>query len=118
MDEAQKAPPPEVGVVTVKAEPTPIRTELPGRSVASVTSEVRPQVTGIIRNVPFMEGATVRVGQTLYEIDDAPFPAAVAQATAALASAEATVASTKARGERYPQLVGLGAGGQHDSDAA
>ena len=118
MDEAQKAPPPEVGVVTVKAEPTPIRTELPGRSVASVTSEVRPQVTGIIRNVPFMEGATVRVGQTLYEIDDAPFRAAVAQATAALASAEATVASTKARAERYAQLVRLGAVSQQDADDA
>jgi membrane fusion protein (multidrug efflux system) len=117
-DQAEKAPPPEVGVVTVKAEPTPIRTELPGRSVASVTSEVRPQVTGIIRNVPFREGATVRAGQTLYEIDDAPFRAAVAQATAALASAEATVVSTKARAERYAQLAKIGAVSQQDSDDA
>jgi membrane fusion protein (multidrug efflux system) len=117
-DQAKMPAPPEVGVVTVKAEPTPLRTQLPGRAVASVTSEVRPQVTGIIRSVPFKEGATVRAGQTLYEIDDAPFRATVAQTTAALASAEATVLSTRARAERFGLLVRNGGVSKQDADDA
>ena len=117
-DEAKMPPPPEVGVVTVKTEPTPIRTQLPGRAVASITSEVRPQVTGIIRSVPFKEGASVRAGQILYEIDDAPFRAAVAQAAAGLQSAEATVLSTKARAERFGLLVRNGGVSKQDADDA
>src|SRR5690349_13936501 len=95
--QAQKPAPPEVGVVTVKAESTPLRSDLPGRTVNAATSEVRPQVTGIIRSVTFREGALVRQGQVLYQIEDAPFRAAVNQAAAALASAEALVVSTKNR---------------------
>jgi membrane fusion protein (multidrug efflux system) len=117
-DQAQKVTPPEVGVVTVKAEPTPIRSELPGRTVASATSEVRPQVTGIIRNVPFKEGANVTKGQTLYELEDGPFRAAVGEASAAVTSAEAAVVSTGARAQRYAQLAKIGAVSQQDADDA
>jgi len=116
--QAEKPAPPEVGVVTVKAESTPLRSDLPGRTVNAATSEVRPQVTGIIRSVTFREGALVRQGQVLYQIEDAPFRAAVNQAAAALASSEALVVSTKNRATRFAQLAKDGAVAKQDSDDA
>ena len=57
------------------------------RAVAFETSEVRPQVNGIIRARNFTEGSYVRQGQPLYQIDPSLYRAAVDQASANLASA-------------------------------
>ena len=47
----------------------PLTVELAGRTTAHETSEVRPQVAGVIKARRFEEGALVHAGQTLYEID-------------------------------------------------
>ncbi len=89
-DPKQALPPPpipEVGVITVKTEPVLLTTELPGRTVAYLIAEIRPQVSGIIQKRLFEEGKDVQEGEVLYEIDPIPFQAAVEQAEANLAAA-------------------------------
>ena len=82
-------PPPRVSVVTLRAQPVPIVTVLPGRVNAYRTADVRPQVNGIILKRLFVEGSEVRAGQQLYQIDPAPYKAAYDSAVAANASARA-----------------------------
>src|SRR5438046_2422078 len=84
-------PPAEVTVVTVKPEKVALKTELSGRTTASLTSEVRPQITGIIRARTFEEGARVKQGQVLYQIDPAQYRATFEGAQADLASARASL---------------------------
>src|SRR5665213_2250932 len=72
--------PPEVGVVTLAAGRVDLVTELPGRTSPFELADVRPQVGGIIIARPFTEGADVRAGQVLYQIDPAPYRAALGQA--------------------------------------
>lgn len=109
-ESAPPAPgPPAVGVVTLKTESVPLLNELPGRVTAFETAEVRPQISGIIRRRLFQEGGFVRAGQLLYEIDDAPYRAALAQAQGSLASANATIQSTSLQAQRYKELVAINA---------
>src|SRR4051812_30930117 len=61
--------PAEVMVVTLHSEPVALQTELVGRTAPFRSAEVRPQVTGIIKSRLFREGANVREGETLYQID-------------------------------------------------
>src|SRR5262249_12146514 len=70
-DAAKNGPPPapEVGVITLALESYAATIQLPGRVTAYETSEVRPQIGGIVRSRTFREGAPVRAGQTLYTID-------------------------------------------------
>src|SRR4051812_24975338 len=63
------AAPVEVGVLTLAPETVLLTTELPGRTAAFETFEVRPQVSGVIRARLFTEGQLVERGQTLYQID-------------------------------------------------
>lgn len=106
-DGAQQAAPaaPNVGVITVKREPTVLVSELPGRINAFQTAEIRPQVSGIILKREFTEGSQVKQGQPLYTIDPAPYEATLASAKAALARAEADLEVTKNRANRYAELV-------------
>lgn len=106
-DGAQQAAPaaPNVGVITVKREPTVLVSELPGRINAFQTAEIRPQVSGIILKREFTEGSQVKQGQPLYTIDPAPYEATLASAKAALARAEANLEVTKNRANRYAELV-------------
>src|SRR5580704_12920006 len=67
------APPPEVGVITVHPTTVQRTTELPGRTTAVTTSDVRPQITGVILRRLFTEGSEVKEGQQLYEIDPRPY---------------------------------------------
>ena len=89
---------PQVGIVTLEAEPFALTTELPGRAQAYRVAEVRPQVDGIIQKRLFTEGSEVKAGQQLYQIDDAIY-----QAT--YKSAQASLASTKSLADRYALLV-------------
>ena len=111
-------PPPAVGVVTIKAETAPLLTELPGRIAALETAEVRPQIGGVIRRRLFTEGATVRAGQLLYEIEDAPYRAALGQAQGALARAQAAIRATGLQAQRYKELVGINAVSRQEADNA
>lgn len=104
---AQQAAP--VGVVTLKKNTFPVTTILPGRAEAFQTADIRPQVSGIIREIPFREGGEVKKGDILYQIEDAPYRATVAQARAAIAKAEASVPSAQSNFDRYQRLVGSGA---------
>lgn len=111
-------PPPAVGVVTLKTENAPLFNELPGRIVAVETAEVRPQISGIIRRRLFQEGGYVRAGQLLYEIEDAPYRAALAQAEGQLARANAAIRSTGLQAQRYRDLVSINAVSRQEYDDA
>ncbi|EQA97707.1 membrane fusion protein (multidrug efflux system) [Sphingobium wenxiniae] len=111
-------PPPAVGVVTLKAETAPLTAELPGRIAAMETAEVRPQISGVIRRRLFTEGGYVKAGQVLYEIDDAPYRAALAQAQGNLARAQASISATSLQAQRYRELVGINAVSRQEADNA
>jgi membrane fusion protein (multidrug efflux system) len=113
---AQMAP--EVGVITLKPQEAKISTVLPGRVVAYQTSEVRPQVTGILLKRNFVEGAEVREGDLLYEIDPVQYKAALASAEAAVQRADATLVSVKLKAARKTQLLQTNAASQQDVDDA
>ena len=109
---------PQVGYVTVKIEAVPLTTSLGGRIVAFETSEVRPQVNGIVRRRLFTEGGLVRAGQPLYQIDASLYQAAVDQATANLASARASAQAAEEKAKRFEPLAKIQAVAQQDySDA-
>jgi membrane fusion protein (multidrug efflux system) len=98
-------PPPEVGVVTVTPQEVALQTELPGRVEAVRIAQVRARVNGIILKRLFREGSEVKAGQLLYEIDAAPYRAALEGAQAALARAQANLAQASAQAERDAPLV-------------
>jgi membrane fusion protein (multidrug efflux system) len=94
-----------VGIIVVSEQPVTLTTELPGRTSAYETSDVRPQVDGIIRARLFTEGDYVRAGQPLYKIDPIPYEARVANAQAALAKAQASTIGAEGQVRRYAELV-------------
>jgi membrane fusion protein, multidrug efflux system len=81
---APKGGPPEVAVVTIQPQPLVVTTELTGRTSAHLVAEVRPQVGGLIQKRLFTEGSEVKEGDVLYQIDPAPFDAALENAAANL----------------------------------
>ncbi len=105
---------PEAGYVVVTAQDVPLVVELAGRTTAYETSEVRPQVNGLIKARKFTEGGVVKQGQTLYEIDPSLYRAAVAQAQANLANAQAAEASASAKAARYKPLADIEAVSKQD----
>ena len=117
---AQQGPkgPPTVGVVTLRTQTVELDNELPGRTSAFETADVRPQVNGVIVKRLFVEGALVRKGQPLYQIDPAPYRAALDAAKAQLASAVALVATDKVKAQRYGDLVKINAVSKQDYDDA
>ena len=110
--------PAAVGVVVVRTEPVNLTMELSGRTSASLVSEVRPQVNGVIKARLFQEGTNVRAGQPLYQIDPATYRASLDSANAALAQAQATATSAKLKAERYKELVAINAVSKQDNDDA
>ena len=95
-----------------------LATELPGRTAAVETSDVRPQVNGLVLQRLFTEGDQVRAGQPLYRIDPQPYQAQAASATAALARANAGIASSAALARRYGELVRINAIAKQDYENA
>ncbi len=116
----QQAPagPPQVGVVTVQSQPVTLTTELPGRTNAYETSEVRPQVNGLVTARLFQEGDFVQKGQALYRIDPSPYQAQVASARAAVTRARAAISSSQALARRYGELVKINAISRQDFENA
>ena len=96
---------PEVGFVVVHPSDAALTTELAGRTSAFESSDVRPQVSGIIRRRFFTEGSIVRRGQPLYEIDPRVYRAAVNEASANLQSAQANAEATRIQAERFRPLA-------------
>ena len=115
---ADPPPPPEVAVVTLKTEPVTVTAELPGRTVAVMVSEVRPQIRGLIQRRLFTEGQQVTAGQVLYQIDPALYQADYDSAAATLARAEAALVSARLLAERYAELVKIEAVSKQQNDDA
>ncbi len=104
---APAAPP--VGVLTVVAQSQGLHTELAGRTRASQSAEVRPQVSGILQKRLFTEGDTVKAGQPLYQIDARTLEAAAKSAEAALAKSRASAQTARTNAERNAELVKIDA---------
>ena len=109
---------PDVGVVILQAAPVTLSTELAGRATPYESSDVRPQVGGIIVARPFTEGANVKAGQVLYRLDPAPYRAAYDQARAQVASAQANLTTTQLKAQRYGELVKINGVAKQDYDDA
>ncbi|MBS1204734.1 MAG: efflux transporter periplasmic adaptor subunit [Proteobacteria bacterium] len=108
----------QVGVVTLKAEPVTLFSDLTGRVTGTMVSDVRPQVEGIIKKRLFKEGDDVVAGQVLYEIDPATYQASYDEAVAQLQNAVAIVNSSKLKAERYAALVKENGVSRQDADDA
>jgi membrane fusion protein (multidrug efflux system) len=117
-DANAKKPPPEVEIVTIRSEVVAMTIDLPGRTSPFAISDVRPQIAGIIQARLFQEGATVKAGQPLYQIDPASYQALFDQAKAQLAYAQANVQTTRLKAERYADLVRINGVSKQDSDDA
>lgn len=116
-----KMPPPQkadVGVVVIAPSTQAIVNELPGRTNARMIAEIRPQVSGIIQERTFVEGANVKAGDVLYRIDPAIYQAEVASAQASLEKAEANLKSIQVKAERYAELLTINAVSKQDNDDA
>ncbi|MEO5734790.1 MAG: efflux RND transporter periplasmic adaptor subunit [Rubrivivax sp.] len=106
--------PKTVGYVVASQSSVPVVTELAGRASAYRQSEVRPQVSGVIRRRLFTEGALVKAGQPLYEIDASLYRAATAVAEANLQNAQASAEAARALADRYKPLAAIEAVSQQD----
>jgi membrane fusion protein (multidrug efflux system) len=132
-------PTPEVATVTVAPQSLVLTTELPGRTCAYLVAEIRPQVNGLIQKRQFTEGSDVKAGEVLYQIDPAPFqaaldsaaanldmvrrtaeqaPAALAASVARLAAQKATLALAQVNRQRYEELAKDKAVSNSDRDQA
>lgn len=107
-------PAPEVGYIVATPTQVPLSVTLSGRTSAVEVSEVRPQVSGIIRRRLFTEGSMVRAGQPLFEIDPSLYRAAANQAAANLSSARASAAAAIAKADRYKPLADMEAIARQD----
>jgi len=111
-------PPPEVGVVTVAPARADLAAELPGRLEAYRVAQVRARAAGILQKRVFTEGSDVKAGQVLFEIDAAPYRAALASAQATLARAEANLLQAQSLADRYAPLAKSQAVSQQEALAA
>lgn len=118
-DNGRHRPPAQVGYFVAQVSTVPLSVTLGGRTVAYETSEVRPQVTGLVQRRLFAEGGYVRAGQPLYQIDPSLYRAAANQAQANLASARASADAASAKAARYKPLAEMEAVSKQDyTDAA
>jgi len=113
-----KMPPPEVAVVTVQPQTVPVVLEYTGQIAGVRDIEVRARVTGILTKRSYVEGATVKAGQSMFTIDQAPFQAVLARADADLAGAEARQAQAQRDAARFKPLYEAHAIAQKDYDDA
>jgi membrane fusion protein, multidrug efflux system len=115
---SSQRPPPAVTVVTLKAQPVALTRELPGRTNPYLVAEVRPQVTGIVKQRLFTEGSQVAAGQPLYQLDDATYRAAYNSAKASLARAQASVEVARLNANRAEELIKVNAISKQEHDNA
>ncbi|WP_025137849.1 efflux RND transporter periplasmic adaptor subunit [Achromobacter sp. DH1f] len=109
---------PQVSVITVQPQRTPIVAELPGRVDAVRDAQIRSRVTGIVQKITFEQGGDVKENQLLFKIDPAPYKATYDQATAQLKQAQATLFSAKLLADRYAPLVKANAVSKQEYDNA
>ncbi|MCW8091090.1 efflux RND transporter periplasmic adaptor subunit [Alteromonas sp. ASW11-130] len=112
----QNMPPPAVSVMELTRQNVTLSTTLPGRVVPSKQAHVRPQVDGVVVKRLFEEGAKVKKGQQLYQIDDARYRAQYNSAKADLESAQANLETLEARAGRYKNLISKNAISEQEND--
>ena len=108
----EQAPAPklaEVGIVAIQPSAQNLMAQLPGRTSAFMMAEIRPQANGIVEKRLFTEGALVKAGQALYQLDDRSATAAVNSAQAAVAKAKATAQTARSNAARNAELVKIDA---------
>lgn len=98
-------PPAQVGVVTVTPREVALTVELPGRLEASRVAQVRARAAGILQKRLFREGSDVKAGQLLFQIDAAPYQAALASAQATLSRAQANLTQATEQATRFKPLL-------------
>jgi membrane fusion protein (multidrug efflux system) len=111
-------PPAQVGVVTVHAQPVPLTRDLVGRLSATRSADVRARVAGVLLRRLYKEGSDVKQGQPLFQIDPAPFRAALDATLAALAQAEANATNAHITAQRDRELIPSGLVSRADLDTA
>ncbi|WP_404402741.1 efflux RND transporter periplasmic adaptor subunit [Idiomarina seosinensis] len=109
---------PAVDVVEVAPQKVELSTALPGRTAAYHVAQVRPQVSGVLLERKFEEGARVEQGQQLYQIDPAIYEADVASAEAEIERAKAVLKSSELRYQRFKELLSENAISQDEFDTA
>jgi membrane fusion protein (multidrug efflux system) len=107
-----------VTVVTLAPQPVTLTRELPGRTSPFLVAEVRPQVSGIVKQRLFTEGSEVKAGQPLYQLDDATYRADYASAQAELARAQAALNTARLNARRSDELIAMNLVSRQDHDNA
>lgn len=115
---AKAAPSVQVGVVVIEPQRIELKTELPGRTTASLVAEIRPQVGGLVNQRLFEEGQDVKAGDVLYSLNDSTYVSSYKQAQADLESANAILASARQTDQRFTELRKQNNVSQSDSDDA
>ena len=116
--EAPAGSPPEVYVADVVQKDVPIYMELVGQTRGSQDVEIRARVEGYLNRVAFTEGAFVRKGDLLYQIDPLPLESALANAKAQLATAQARLEKSNNDVNRLTPLAKQQAVSQQELDNA
>ena len=117
-DMSQQQAAPRVETMTAELTSVPNTIELSGRARAYAEAEIRPQVTGLIKERLFTEGDVVQKGQALYQIDAAEYAAAARSAEASLERAQATADVARETANRYKRLAEINAVSQQEYDQA
>jgi len=113
-----KTPPLNVSYVEVVQKNIPIEQEFSGRVVSYMTSEIRPQISGIIKKRLFTEGQMVKEGDVLYEIEPETYQAAYNQALASLNQLKSALSVASLKSKRYSMLIKNASVSQQDYDDA
>src|SRR5690242_5700084 len=114
----QQMPPPQVGVITLKAQTVPLTKDLVGRLSAFRSADVRARVPGVLLKRTYEEGTDVKKGQLLFQIDPAPLKALLAASQANLAQARASYTNAKVAADRVRELAPKGYVSKSDLDNA
>ncbi|MFO0691191.1 MAG: efflux RND transporter periplasmic adaptor subunit [Myxococcota bacterium] len=116
--EAPAPPPPSVTVLEVAPRPAVSSEEYVARIAASNAVEVRPQIDGLLEKQAAVEGQRVEAGALLFQIDPAPFHAALSRAEAERAQAEALLAKARRELARVKSLARQNVASEQALDAA
>ena len=111
-------PPPTVGTVTVTPQNVPLSRNFVGRLSAFRTADINARVAGVLLQRTYKEGSEVKAGQLLFKIDPAPYQAALANAQAQLAQAQATYTNDRVNAQRSRELAPKGYISKTDLDNA
>ncbi|HEV7122746.1 MAG TPA: efflux RND transporter periplasmic adaptor subunit [Rhodanobacter sp.] len=111
-------PPPEVGVITVQPQSSPLTRDLVGRLSPYRSADVRARVAGVLLKRDYEEGTDVQRGQLMFQIDPAPLKAVLNAAKGSMAQAQATYTNNKITAQRVRELAPKGYVSKADVDNA